>query len=293
MYVLMQSSRISQQYLDALYHQIGVCDESGNFWGDKVFGPKDKFTDEEELIGTSFFGRHRGDQTYIWKDLMQFLMKLPPTSGLSILVTEISLGCDLYDPVREAEIAGVFDHHPGTIIYGHDYSSYFTQIAHQGYYPLEKTVHVYDWHKYFEDTNIDGYVKIQPNLKSRTRILAPSDIRNLKGTFDITVSNIMNPAPLGLKDAIKARSRHLAIRGSLLATRSKVAGISREYNDYFDPEEGGFKMLDPRPELLGFSASIQIPELYDPTKHAHPPPLPQGTKNPATKGGAGFDIELG
>jgi hypothetical protein len=289
MYVLM----LTKEELDAAYQAIGLCDEYGEFWGDKVFGPRDKLTSEKEFIGTSWFGRHRDDQTRIWKNLMRLLMKLPPTPGLSILVTAMSIGCDLYDPVREAEIAGVFDRHPGTIIYGHDYSPYFTQIAHQGYYPFEKTKHVADWHECFQSTEIDEYVSVQARLKSRTRILEPSDIRNLKGTFDVCVSNVMNPAPLSLKDATKSLSRHLAIHGSLFMAPSKVVGISSEYSDYLDPEEDGFRTLNSCSKLSGSSAPIQIPELYDPTKHAHPPPLPQGTKNPATKGGAGFDIELG
>lgn len=283
----MQNTTVTKEYLDALYHQIGVCDELGNFDSYPLMRPRDALSvSGVSLIGMTRFGRHRAGFSSInrWRNLMETIVKLPPTPGLSILVTAMSIGCDLYDAVREAEIAGVFERHPNTVFYGHDYSQYFTRIAELGLYHYDKTRNVPDWHYYFEDSVIGLYMKVQDHIKSRVRILAPSDINTLKGQFDVVVSNIINSsimrsneAMAQVDDSLCRVSRHLAVENVGVGS---CLGVSEEWESQFKREKYDVK-------LRGSPVPIQIPELYDPAKHAPPMPL---LKNPASANAAGFDI---
>ena len=193
------------------------------------FFPKDASDTGIHLQGTTRFGRH----TDFWSDLARFLVQLPPHPGLSIVITAMSVGCDVYEFAKLCKDYEVSKKHPDAKIFGHDLSARFTKIAKAGLYPKGSR----SSHKRMKDMLIEcdppyeQFIEIHPNIKKEVTILPPGDVRDLKkqldGPCDVLVSNFINPCPPGIDDVIKDNSRHLA------CSNQRYIGISPEWAGHY------------------------------------------------------------
>ncbi len=169
----------------------------------------------KELVGVTYFGRHLEN----WSDLIIHLMSLPPTPGLSILVTAMSAGPDLWDGVLMADKLGLFEVHPNALFYGHDYSQKFTSLAQEAIYPRNWTLtNASDWNDMFDETTHDDFVTIKPHLRAHARFLPAGDVLALTQKFDAAVSHMMNPEPDGLEDKMCALASRVVACTSFLDT---------------------------------------------------------------------------
>lgn len=233
-------------------------------WADILYNPNPSDCDfslrdvsplnSEQLNGRTYFGRH----VFAWEQLIKFLLTIPPREELSILITAMSVGCELYDAVKIAQDFNLFAHHKNVTFYGHDLSVKFTARAKSSLYPIVKTKHLPVG--YFENKKpYDSYVKIHDDLRAHTHILPPSDIGCLSGKYDVVVSNVINPAPYGLTKILNGLARHLMIR------TKTIGGISDEFRVFYDQiREAQIREISPlydigiRPCLVGFREPVRL-----------------------------------
>ena len=251
--------KISVENLDHLWGDI--------LGGDSFIAARDKVSvPSKRLVGITRPGRHRLE----WMDTMAFIASLPPQPNLSILVTAMSIGFDLYDAAYHAEQAGVLDKHANVSFYGHDYSLLFTRAAYEGFYPRygvecarEITLgEAGGFDDYFEDTDYPDYVTVSKRLRDMVKILPPSDIMSLNNRFDAVFSNVMNPAPSGLCEKMSDLARHFSYRTFrsghisdewLNHLRENTPKLNRVYRSF--REVSGMKIIP----------SLDLPEeLFDP-----------------------------
>lgn len=171
------------------------------------------------LIGITHFTRH---EEY-WESLLFGLGQSDfGNRDLSVLITAASVGAEVYDAARIAKTLGLNNLH----FYGHDMSHKFTERAYEGIYPLGAAMVVPNKEHWFElDTPYEGYARIRKDRFDNVTFLEPSDIRDLKGSFDIVSENIMNPCPPDIEAMIIARARHLAV------TSKEIVGISNAFEN--------------------------------------------------------------
>ena len=266
---------ITKEKLDALYARVGVRHRSGVL-SKNLYTPIDFETVHGvEINGVTSFKRWK-DQ---WRDLMNFIAEFPNTPNLSILVTAMSIGCQLYSAVKAAERAGVFEQHGDVKFYGHDISPLFTKLADIGFYHKSEVQKYMDWKTMFDQSGYKGYLQVKPSIRERVKILKPGHILDLEGQFDVCVSHYMNPHVPKLNEKFTALSRHLSVTLNLKdhfdGNELHICGLSEEWDhscssdSFYTPinlRRPLFKwqgMCD-RQFLSGSSAPIQIPELFDP-----------------------------
>ncbi len=185
--------------------------------------------------GMTHFTRHEKFWTML---LTQMPQVLDPEQNYSVLITAMSVGCEVYDAARIAKGLGLDNIH----FYGHDISPKFTERAAEGVYPLEKSMIIPDLDQWFDvhKPAID-YVRIKADKFNNVSFLKPSDIRDLDGKFDIVVENIMNPCPKDISLLLLARARHLAIETYAVAGASKaftsVAGALQDFTKSYEEYE--------------------------------------------------------
>lgn len=205
-----------------------------------------------ELIASTSFGRHEN----FWGALLPALDR-SPLDHISVLVTAMSIGCEVYDASRIASMLRVQNIH----FYGHDISPTFTRIAAQGIYPHPSPVEgntldrLEDW---FQINNPEpGYMRVKPEYFRNVTILPPSDIRHLTGRFDVVVSNVMNPLPLDLESILAARARHMTLGNNHIFDSSPefapVVDILRSYRSWHGK---------PKSTLPGSALHLDVPEPF-------------------------------
>ena len=213
---------------------------------------------DSALIGRTYFGRHID----IWVKLINLLLRIPPQEqGLRILITAMSIGCELYDAARIAGEKELYNRHPGTVFYGHDISEKFTRRAQDALYPQHIVPHNMPRRKrYLRDSkDYEGYLEVHPDIKNRVKILPASDARDLSGWFDVVVCNYVNPQPSdydGFIAHLRGLSRHFTMY------KRRVVGLSHEYGEHTDPEERcAYLFQEPLGTLPGSDAEISIPQM--------------------------------
>lgn len=271
----MSEAIITQEKLDALYARVGV-NHRGGILSMSLYAPVDIETVHGvECNGVTSFKRWKVQ----WRDLMSFIAKLPATPNLSILVTAMSIGCQLYSAAKAAELAGVFERHSGATLYGHDISPLFTELADIGFYHKSEVERHANWESMFDPSEFEGYLQVKPSLRERVKILKPTNILDLEGRFDVCVSHFMNPHVPRLNEKFTELSRHFSVtlnyKDHLDGDELYICGLSEEWNHsrssvgFYPPvnlRRPLFKwqgMYDKK-VLPGSSVPIQIPEFFDP-----------------------------
>lgn len=225
--------------------------------------------DNKGVIGITSFKRH---ESY-WENLLTGLAMsgLDKNKEMSVLITACSVGAEVYDAARIAKSLGLKNLH----FYGHDISMKFTQRASEGIYPIDAVVAFHDPQSLFAlNSPCEGYATIRKECFDNVSFLEPSDIRDLKGTFDIVSENIMNPCPPDIEALVIARARHLAI------SMQGVIGIS---NEFFSAARN-------------MSSMIHIPEsavrLHGQKGDPFTPVIFQPRKNPDENSPGSFRLDL-
>lgn len=167
--------------------------------------------DPRELCGVSengltSFTRHDAFwRSFIW------VLEESPEKHFRVLITGMSVGCELWDAGRWAHYHGL----DNVTFYGHDLMESFTQRAAAGVYPLR---FVCNWgpevYESFDlETPYPGYASVKQEIRDMVEILPSSSILDLEGQYDVVVSHLMNPIPPGCDQALIARGDHLVIKG--------------------------------------------------------------------------------
>lgn len=192
-----------------------------------LYALEDVLPDGYEVTGVTGFGRHER----ALQNLMRFLVSISPMEKLTILVTTMSVGCELYEAIKIAKDFNLFSHHGNVEFYGHDISESFVERAEIAVYPADKIEHLRFPSDYFSPESPHGsqdFVQIRPDLRERAIILPASDIRDLDFVFDVVIGNVVNPAPSGYLRALFETADHLVFRDR------KISGLSPEFRSLYE-----------------------------------------------------------
>lgn len=207
--------------------------------------------------GRTHFTRHEA----FWTDLLGAVSVVKDDfERLDVLITAASVGAEVYDAARIAKTLGIENVH----FYGHDISRKFTERAVEGVYPLAALERVPEVQSWFNlNQPCAGYASIRPESFSNVSFLEPSDIRDLNGSFDIVVENVMNPCPSDIETLLTLRARHLA-----LATYD-VVGVSEAFMPVVENLKGALQSRVDQARLQGGlpAASEEMPALFEPSKN--------------------------